>query len=49
MSMDAGAFGERLRPVDAYRFARGEEVTSSTGQQVKLSRPLDVRAIDDEA
>ena len=30
MSLDAGAFGARLTPVDAYRFARGEEVTSST-------------------
>ena len=29
MSMDAGAFGARLMPEDAYRFARGEEVTSS--------------------
>ena len=36
MSMDAGAFGARLSPEDAYRFARGEEVTSSTGQQAKL-------------
>ena len=26
-SMDAGAFGCRLTPSDAYRFARGEEVT----------------------
>ncbi len=25
-SMDAGAFGARLLPEDAYRFARGEEV-----------------------
>ncbi|MHC4451908.1 MAG: DUF3604 domain-containing protein [Planctomycetota bacterium] len=41
MSMDAGAFGARLGPEDAYRFARGEEVKSSTGQQVRLSRPLD--------
>jgi len=41
MSMDAGAFGARLTPADAYRFARGEELTSSTGLQVKLSRPLD--------
>ena len=30
-SMDAGAFGARLRPRDAYRFARGEEVTASSG------------------
>ena len=39
-SLDAGAFGARLLPEDAHRFARGEELTSSTGQQVKLSRPL---------
>jgi hypothetical protein len=36
MSMDAGAFGARLLPEDAHRFARGEEITSSTGQRVKL-------------
>ena len=35
MSMDAGAFGARLTPDDAYRFAKGEEVVSSTGQRVK--------------
>jgi len=35
MSMDAGAFGARLEPTDAYRFARGEQITSSTGQDVK--------------
>src|SRR5512145_1163324 len=39
-SMDAGAFGARLTPSDAYRFARGEEVTASSQQPVKLSRPL---------
>ena len=49
MSMDAGAFGARLKPVDAYRFARGEEVTSSTGQQVKLSRPLDFLVVADHS
>ena len=27
MSMDAGAFGARLQPEDAHRFARGEELT----------------------
>ncbi len=26
ISVDAGAFGCRLSPVDAYRFARGEEI-----------------------
>ena len=30
-STDAGMFGYRLGPDEAYRFARGEEVTSSTG------------------
>ena len=29
-SMDAGAFGCRLTPRDAYRFARGEQVMGST-------------------
>jgi len=49
MSLDAGAFGARLTPVDAYRFARGEEVTSSTGQQVKLSRPMDFLVVADHS
>ena len=49
MSMDAGAFGARLRPADAYRFARGEELTSSTGLQVKLSRPLDFLVVADHS
>src|SRR5271169_4174096 len=40
-SMDAGAFGCRLGPREAYRFARGEEVIASSGQPAKLSRPLD--------
>ncbi|NIV48917.1 MAG: DUF3604 domain-containing protein, partial [Gammaproteobacteria bacterium] len=49
MSMDAGAFGARLKPEDAYRFARGEELTSSTGQRVKLSRPLDFLVVADHS
>lgn len=48
-SMDAGAFGAKLTPRDAYRFARGEEVTSNTGQQVKLSRPLDFLVVADHS
>jgi hypothetical protein len=48
-SMDAGAFGARLGPVEAYRFARGEEVVSSTGQKVKLSRPLDFLVVADHS
>jgi len=49
MSMDAGAFGARLVPKDAYRFARGDEITSSTGLQVKLSRPLDFLVVADHS
>ncbi|MCZ6831212.1 MAG: DUF3604 domain-containing protein, partial [Gammaproteobacteria bacterium] len=30
-STDAGMIGTTLRPEDAYRFAMGEEVTSSSG------------------
>ena len=48
-SMDAGAFGARLGPRDAYRLARGEEVTASSGQPVKLSRPLDFLVVADHS
>lgn len=48
-SMDAGAFGATLGPVDAYRFARGEEVVSSSGQRAKLSRPLDFLVVADHS
>ena len=48
-SMDAGAFGARLTPKDAYRFARGEELMSNTGQPVKLSRPLDWLVVADHS
>ena len=47
LSLDAGVFGNTLRPSDAYRFARGEEVKSSTGQSVKLARPLDWLVVTD--
>jgi hypothetical protein len=48
-SFDSVMFGNRLGPEEAYRFARGEEVTSSTGQRVQLSRPLDFLVIADHA
>ncbi|MEM1430930.1 MAG: DUF3604 domain-containing protein [Pseudomonadota bacterium] len=41
LSMDAGLFGNTTGPDVAYEFARGEEVTSATGQPVRLARPLD--------
>ncbi|HSH06878.1 MAG TPA: DUF3604 domain-containing protein [Burkholderiales bacterium] len=49
MSMDAGAFGARLLPEDAYRFARGEELVASTGLKVRLSRPLDFLVVADHS
>jgi hypothetical protein len=48
-SMDAGAFGARLDPRDAYRFARGEQVIASSGQPVRLSRPLDFLVVADHS
>jgi len=48
-SMDAGAFGARLTPKDAYRFALGEEISSNTGQPVKLARPLDFLVVADHS
>jgi hypothetical protein len=49
LSFDAGLFGARLGPEDAHRFARGEEVVSSTGIPVKLSRPLDWLVVADHS
>ncbi len=48
-SLDAGAAGARLGPVEALRFGRGEEVTASSGQRVKLSRPLDFMVVADHS
>ena len=49
LSFDAALFGNRLPPREAYRFARGEEVVSSSGQPVRLSRPLDWLVIADHS
>jgi hypothetical protein len=48
-STDAGMLGARLGPEEAYRFARGEEVKSNTGQRAKLQRPLDFLVVSDHA
>ena len=48
-SVDAFGFGVRLGPEDALKFARGDEVTSSTGQTAKLDRPLDFLVIADHS
>jgi hypothetical protein len=48
ISVDAGTMN-RVGQEDAYRFARGEEVTSTGGLRAKLSRPLDWLVISDHA
>ena len=49
LSLDAGLFGCILGPEDAYRLARGEEITASSGQPIKLSRPLDWLVVTDHS
>jgi hypothetical protein len=48
-SFDAGAFGNTLDPSDAYRFARGEEVTASMGLKTQLIKPLDFLVVADHS
>jgi hypothetical protein len=48
-SVDAGGAGTTLGPEEATRFARGEEVTSTTGQPVRLGSPLDWVVITDHS
>jgi len=48
-STDAGMIGCTLGPEEAYRFARGETVVASTGQRVRLQRPLDFLVVADHA
>jgi hypothetical protein len=48
-SGDAGFSGTTLGPEEALRFARGEQVTASSGQPVQLSRPLDFVALTEHS
>ena len=48
VSVDAGTMN-RIGQEDAFRFARGEEITTTHGLRVKLSRPLDFLVISDHA
>ncbi len=48
-STDAGLVGNTLGPEEALRFARGEQVISSSGIQARLIRPLDFLVIADHA
>ena len=48
-SLDARGFGVTIGPEEAFRFARGEEVTTSNGELFKLSRPLDWLVVSDHS
>lgn len=48
-STDAGLVGASTTPDDAYRFAKGETVTSSNGILARLARPLDFLVVADHA
>ncbi len=48
-SADAGMSGATLTPEDALRFARGDEVVSTSGQPVQLARPMDWVVITDHS
>jgi arylsulfatase A-like enzyme len=49
LSGDAYAFGARLTPAEAYRFARGETVRANNGREARLRRPLDFLMVADHA
>jgi hypothetical protein len=48
-SFDATLFGNSIGIEDAYRFAKGEPLSSAGGEVMQLSRPLDFVAITDHA
>jgi len=48
-SLDARATGCTLGPEEAFRLARGDEVTSSHGELLRLSRPLDWLVVSDHS
>lgn len=48
-SVDAFAFGVKLGPEEAVRFARGEQVIATMGIKAKLDRPLDFLVIADHS
>ena len=49
LSGDAFALGSRITPDDAYRFAKGETVRSTSGQPARLRRALDFLMVADHA
>jgi hypothetical protein len=49
LSADAGGSGTTLMPRDAYRYARGDQIVSNTGQPVRIRAPLDFYLISDHS
>lgn len=49
LSMDAGLFGNRIGLDEAYKFAKGDLVKSSTGLNAQLKRPLDFLVVADHS
>jgi len=49
LSVDSGLIGNRVGLEQAFRFARGEEIVTSTRQRAKLNRPLDFLVVSDHA
>ena len=49
ISNDAFGAGNTLMPEDAYRFARGDEISTSHGERVRLRQPLDFLVVADHA
>ena len=48
-STDAGMSGTTIDPDGAYRFAKGEKMTSNTGLPVRLGRPYDFLVVSDHS
>ena len=48
-SLDAYSFGTLNAPAEAYRFARGTQLTMADGNVAQLERPLDFAAVTDHA
>mgnify|MGYP000002629367 FL=1 len=49
LSPDAYSWGNRLDPDVAYRFAKGETITSNSGQPLRIATPLDFLVVTDHA
>jgi hypothetical protein len=49
LSVDSGMIGNRVDLDQAFRFALGEEIVTSSGQRAQLNRPLDFLVVSDHA